>query len=295
MRAQVAVALGKKPLPVAEWAQKVYDVGNVHEPACVAAMEAEGWAWASPNWLDLGWDEDQHYVELTIGDSVVTGHLDGIGYDPTNMHQSPRVVEIKSPGAWEKFERHIRMDTWRSDPQATRYAYQLSVYMLATGLEAVVACWDEEHGVRTFGVELPPVPREEIEARVAEMDRRVRDNILPSECDQRDNFCPVPYLHDDAPAEVEDERLESLASQYDDFSADIKRLTAERDEVRDQLLAHGGGVTAGWKVTVYEDKGRVSYDYDAMSRAGIPIQDFEKKAKPSKRVKVTPRDTEQGS
>jgi hypothetical protein len=32
-----------------------------------------------------------------------------------------------------------------------------------------------------------------------------------------------------------------------------------------------------------------------MSRAGIPIQDFEKKAKPSTRIKVTKREDEAGS
>jgi hypothetical protein len=61
------------------------------------------------------------------------------------------------------------------------------------------------------------------------------------------------------------------------------------------LLAHGGGVTELWKVTVYEDKGRVSYDYDQMSRDNIDIDKYKKVSAPSKRVKVTPRDTEQGS
>jgi hypothetical protein len=292
MRAQVAVALGKKPLPVAEWAQKVYDVGNVHEPACVLAMEAEGWVFSQPgNGLHpFPEHEGQWFVNL----QGITGHLDGIATPPESL--TSKVVEIKAPGAWEKFERHIRMDTWKTDPQATRYAYQLSVYMLATGLEAVVACWDEEHGVRTFGVELPPVPREAIEARVAEMNERVREGVLPSDCmGMRDNFCPVPYLHDDKPEVVEDSVLDAGADQYLNLSEEIKRLTAWRDRVRDTLLEHGGGVTKSHKVTVYEDKGRVSYDYDAMSRAGIPIQDFEKKAKPSTRIKVTKREDEAGS
>jgi hypothetical protein len=162
--------------------------------------------------------------------------------------------------------------------------------MVATGLEAVVACLDEG-GVHTFGIEVPPFGLGAITARVLELEAHAASGALPDDpgyCNQ--SFCPFPYLHDAGPEETEDEVLDGYASEYEVgrlMESDGKKI---KESARDAMMAYGGGLTPNWKVTISEVDGRKSLDEKAMKADGIDVEKYRKVGAPSKRLSVTKRD-----
>jgi hypothetical protein len=284
-RALVAEAIGKTPVATPDWQQAIYDKGNVHEPLCVEAMHADGWVFMEPDRGD--WDAGQIYVELAVGDSKITGHLDGVA-SHWEGDQADKVIEIKNPAAWAKFEKAYKTGDW-SDPLCHRYAWQLSVYQVATGLEAVVACV-EDGRVKTFGVEVPPFSLDDIRVKVQHLEIHVAKEQLPATCSQRDSFCPWPYLHDDEPEVVEDDYLDSLAETYLLCAEREKAASEAKKEAYGLLMAHGGGFTANHKVSVYEQAGRKTLDEKQMRADGIDVDKYRTEGRPSQRVKITRRD-----
>jgi hypothetical protein len=282
IRAQAAGLRGMKPLPPPEKVQGWYDRGNEHETDCVAAMERDGWGFWSV--LDRWVKQDgQYYVELDCGDVTVTGHLDGIAACDGYGNGAEHLVEIKAPATWERFERAYKTADY-SDPYMHRIAWQVSVYMVATGLEAVLACWTEDEGVRTFGIETPPFDMVAIVARAGEIKAAVTD--LPATCSQADWPCPYAYLHDQ-PEVVEDTLLDAFAMEYQRYADAEKEAKFHKDLFRDRLMEHGGGVTEGWKVTV-SDATTSRYDYAQMEADGIDLSRYRTESV-SKRVRVTKR------
>lgn len=266
LRASVAERLGMKPLPVPDWLQKVYDGGVEHEDACVDAMIALGWRV----------EAQQQEVDLHITDDIIVrGHLDGktfqLDYRPT------RVLEIKSPGVYAKFEKAYKTNDW-SDPLAFRYAIQLSCYMLSTDLEAVIACLDSET-VKTFGVEIPPFDLEYITGRISTIEALVVAG-LPDACEiNNGDSCPFRYLHGDAVEVVEDEMLDENVRSYEYWRLIRKDAEVNMKNFQSVLTEHLADrdtiTTANSKVTRYTTERR-TIDKVAMADDGIDVGKYEK-------------------
>ena len=215
--------------------QALYDRGNDHEVECLAAMRAEDW------WVKA----EQEEVNLEVAGALVQGHLDGVIWSQGEWdnHGADRVLEIKSPQSWAKWERAHKTGDY-SDPLMHRYAWQISVYMVATGLEAVVACV-EDGQVRTFGIEVPPFGADDILLRVGRMEEWIVHRVAEGAkiedlaCSQSDYPCPVAYLHDKREV-VEDKELDHLFGVY----SALKRVKDDVDRrmkiAREQIDAHLG-------------------------------------------------------
>lgn len=288
IKASVAALLGYEPLPTSEQVQGWYDRGIAHEAECLDVMAAEGW-YVSQQLAGWETDENQILVKLLIGGALITGHLDGIatGYDPFN--RTTCVLEIKAPTAWATFERAVRPGNW-ADPYAFRMGTQISCYMLATGLEAVVACVDDGR-LKTFGIEVPPFSWAEIERRVETIETLVRAGELPAACEKDDYPCPFAYLHEAQPVAV-DEELDALVSAWHLLDKQAKQLTDSAKAARDRVQAKMGDtekiVTNLATVSVYEQAGPATWDQDAMKADGV-WEKYRVPGKSSRRMKITMR------
>jgi len=279
IKAQVARRLEYTPLPTPPKMQEIFDRGNTHEEECVAAMFQHGYAIF----------EQQYEVNIPVGRSMVRGHLDGIVEEYGIL--SDRVLEIKSPGAWAKFERAYKTNDW-SDNLAFRYAWQISIYMHALKKEALIACLDNSE-IRTFVIEIAPFSILDIEERVTQIERLAADNTLPKICSSNDYPCPFAYLHEEP--ELEDDTiLDELVFRYD-MEIEAERIAkARKDELRIEIMQHMDGrakvETATSKVTVYEQAGSSRISEDLLKAAGINPEDYKVKGASSTRIRITPKE-----
>jgi hypothetical protein len=283
--------------------QALYDRGNTHEEQCIGAMYLDGWDITDPGIDDLSQyenlrlevDEDQWSIVLHVAGARITGHLDGITVGRRGEDPRPRVLEIKSPISWAKWERAHKTGDY-SDPLMNRYAWQISVYMVATGLEAVVACVKDGQ-VRTFGIEVPPHSRDEIAERVAFMETAVRSEasnpVAMLACSQADYPCPVAYLHDRAEV-VEDEALERLQASYSIWKRTKDQADGELKSLREAIDAHLGlseSLTTAAGTATRVTTTRTTYDTKAAIADGVDLTAYAKTST-STSVRVTPRSPE---
>jgi hypothetical protein len=276
---------------VSDKMQALFTRGNAHEIECLEALEATGWDIIVPDLVSfptLEVDEAQWYVKLEVAGAKVTGHLDGIG--GSAFDTGVRVIEIKSPISWAKWERAHKTGDY-SDPLMNRYAWQISVYMVATGLEAVVACV-EDGRVRTFGIEVAPHSLQEIHNRVESMELAVDsgDDVTRMACSQSDYPCPVAYLHDRAEV-VEDPKLDAMLLDYADLKVIKDRVDKDMKELRDEVDAHLGiddtRTTAAGTVTRVSTT-RTTYDTKAAIADGVDLAKYAKTSS-STSIRVTPK------
>ncbi len=266
-RALVAAILGMKPLPANDTVQGWFDRGHAHETECLAAMRADEW-WVSPG-----------QEEVHVGDLV--GHLDGYVRWPDGTGVD-RVVEVKAPSAWSRFEKAYKTATW-TDPLMIKYGWQTACYQVATGLECVVACVDDGR-VKYFVIETPLHTRGEIEARVAHI-RQLAVTGLPDACEAGmvEWTCGFRYLHNpEVVSDVDNPRLQSLLVEHREQSARRKLADDNLKNIRpmiDQLAPSVGKYRVnGIPVTWYETT-RTTLDKDAMAADGIDVTKYEKSTK----------------
>lgn len=294
-KAQVALQCGYSPLAASDQMEGLYSRGRDHEVECIAAL------WAQDNTLctepgddhdgrwgeRLAWDQDQLYVELEVAGAKITGHLDGVMRGPFGMDSTWDVLEIKSPQSFHKWEKAHKTGDY-SDPLMNRYAVQLSVYMLATGLEAVVACV-EEGQVRTFGVETPPYDLSAITTLVAFMEDHVEAGRLPVTCSQSDYPCPVAYLHEKPEYEA-DEVLDQLVTDREFNRQMVKEWQAKVASLDARIAEYAVTdiETPTSKVTHYTTT-RTTYDHDAMEKDGIDLSKYAT-IKESQSIRITKKE-----
>lgn len=295
-KAQVALQLGYSPLAASDAMEGLYSRGRDHEVECIEAMRAEDWGFYDPvpgaffraNGYELQIDQDQWYIELEVAGAKVTGHLDGLVWWESNLFH--KVLEIKSPQSFHKWERAQKTGDY-SDPLMNRYAWQISVYMVATGLEAVVACV-EDGQVRTFGIEVPPFTKKDIYDRVEGMEVWVQGVMLPPECSQSDYPCPVAYLHEKPEYEA-DEVLDQLVTDREfnrqmvkEWQAKVAGLDARIAEYATEDIE-----TPTSKVTHYTTT-RKSYDMESIAlnlKPGVTLDDFTTE-KVSESIRITKKE-----
>ena len=274
----VAHQLGYTPMLPSEQMQAVYDRGHDHEDECVAQMWADGWAIH---------DRQAEYVIDCGARACVVVHVDGLMHNKGLLN---RVLEIKSPATWKNAERAFRTQTF-TDPYMHAIAWQVSAQMVATGLEAVIACV-EDGTVRTFGVEVPPFSREDILTRVMQILVQM-DAGLPPHCSQDDYPCPYVYLHE--PKDVDDDPiLDALVREYTVHDDTAKAAKAAQDAVKERIRRHMGDrekvETERAVVSVYEQAAPAKWDTDLMVADGLNPDRYRKQGAPSTRIKITERD-----
>lgn len=269
-KAIIAKQLGYEPLKPREQTASIMREGNLHEDDVVAQLTEE-----SPV------TSQQEEVNLPIGEHVVQGHIDG--------RWDGRLLEIKSvsQSVWEEFERH----RWAAG-YFPKYKWQLSVYMLATGLEATVAIKNRNTGrIRREGVEIPFYSLDEITERVNHVADWVTRGLLPGPCDTPTFPCPYYYLHEDEKVLEKDEVLDGLASDYQTLREREVRLRDSIQAVRTQIRKAMGDrpsvETHRVRVTVYQAKGQTRYDAAQMELDGIDPQKYKVEGAPSERMRIT--------
>lgn len=290
IKASAAERLGMKKLPQPERMDAIYERGNVHEEACISAMNLDGWHFLPPGTQGLPEDEGQHYITLAVDNATITGHLDGLGYglNPDKLV----TIELKSPQSYDMFYRAYKTNDY-TNMLANRYAWQTSIYMVATGLECVVACWDEERGVRYFVIEVPIHDLSEIANRVTAIETLVAAGDLGT-CTSNDYPCPFVYLHEpEQRSTVDDPALIEAAIAYTDAKERAK-LAETQAKGYSTVLQHGlalGRFDVGpCNVTIFETS-RTTLDKDAMLADGIDVTKYEKKSK-SRSLRVERKDSD---
>ena len=223
--AQAAARIGTfEPLPTSEKMQALYDRGHEHEIECLAAMKDQGKV--------LTGFQDEYILDCGNRVGVII-HVDAIG----SLEPRSQVVEIKSPTTWESLERAFRTATF-TDPYMDRCAWQISCQMIATGMEAVVASYHEEKGLRTFVVEVAPYSETEIRARVAKLVALVELGML-THCYGKDYPCRWRHViqHGDIEELDSDPQMDGLLLAYAEAADAEKAAKARKDQYRAEVEA----------------------------------------------------------
>lgn len=285
IKAQVAGCLRYEPMLPPDRMQAVFDAGHEHEDANAAALRADGYA------IDREQEEVQ-MDRLPVGS--VVGHIDGV---ITHWDFGERLWESKSPNAWAKFEKAYKTGDW-SDPLAHRYAWQISVYMHALGLEAYVTCVQDDGTILGFVIETPPFTHQDIVDRLISINEWVKIGTLPQLCTSRDYPCPFVYLHEDDLEVVRDVMLDGMVSDYL-YWAEQEKIAAQKKReaqllIRDHVDGAETVTEGGSKVTVYEQASAARYDMERL-RADLAQVDADLDmylipGKSSTRIKITRTD-----
>lgn len=256
--AQAAARLGQhEPLPTSAKMLELYEKGYLHEAECLISLRMDGWQVTG---------EQAEYV-IDCGDRVgIVVHVDGL---ISSEAVPERVLEIKSPSTWRELERAVRTGV-ASSPYIEQCLWQLSSQLVATGLEATVACVNVGR-LQAFGVELPPYPVEAIQARVEALRGLVAAG-WPETCDGK--MYPCPWLRHIKHTSMEpdldfDEELDSMLSAYAAAQTSVKSLRAEIDA----YYAGDSYHSAAGKITRFPRISK-SYDYKRMKADGINIEAY---------------------
>ena len=235
LEALVAPHLGFEPVNPPEFMQNAYDEGNRLEPIVLDFMREREW--------DISSEQEEVNLEVIPGVAMVQGHVDGLGWHPTLLSKK-YVIEIKTMA--HKSFLDFANNGWNSkSPLITKYKWQASAYMLATGLPHVMIAWDKEKDVEWTVVTTEPFfTIADIAAKLAQAEEFIEKGQVPDGC--QDFPCPYYYLHPpkDEVAKVEDGELEFLLREWLVCDRLEKQYKAEKDEKRAKILAMTGDALA---------------------------------------------------
>lgn len=261
--------------------------GSMHEPHIVEMMEAgEVRAMEPMTFVDLG----QTQVELKIMPRVIVrGHTDGIGKQ--SSQRKNRVVEIKTMSK-ERFKDFERLTSGKeiggfeialtSDDFLT-YGWQISIYMLSTGLPATYVVKNRDSG-KIIWAELttPPITLKAIRKKVILAEKwRKREEVPPCQGSSTERFfCPFPKFHDivadeeevpDLTVSLEDSVMLGMLEMREDFTKTMSLGKAAEEKRKDlnariQELMEGDKVQVGpYVVSKTTNKGRANLDPAALA------------------------------
>ena len=205
--------------------QKAYDAGN----------DAEEWMVGALRELGVNVKDQQREVVLALTPKLrIIGHLDGIA----NLDDRDTLLEIKRQNDDEFKADSITASMWWY-----KYRYQLSSYMIATGLPATVyrVRDDRQYVWETFTA--PPVSQQDLMARVMEVERMARGDLATAECDRKDFPCPYwkvlhPGRGDDGVEryDVDDAELAAWIVHYARVKGDAAELVKVEKSLRGRIL-----------------------------------------------------------
>lgn len=288
--------IGYETAPVPGKFLEYFARGDATEIEVKTDLRAKGW--------EIGNEQDE--VTLDITDEIkVVGHIDGTCIDWVLHEGKPfeRLLEVKRMA--QAYWQVVKDGGWYVDGLMEKYRWQISCYMLATGLEVVLVCRNGDTGEDHFlYAEEPFYTLNDIKARVLVVEGRARsfgtlDDLQG--CDSADYPCPFYYTHPTDREELDGDEAEEVEGLGIAYQAARERereskAAAEvlRDELRD-LLGDRGKVVAGRvRVTKY-DSSRTRLDKDAAKRDGIDLSKYESRSPSSTTVRVTVREEQDGS
>lgn len=295
LRRRVARHLGYTPMRPPGKFVTIFEGGHEWERAVKDHLASRGFAVYDTL---IGYDthsgadgQEGISVVLKVSDSIrVLGHLDGVIWDQEN-ESVRRVLEVKSM-AHDSYEAFVRLG-WEMGGLMEKYKWQVSVYMLATGMELQLVGVDKTSDpanpiYHSLYAELPPYSLVDVMTRVLEAEAYMD---LPA-CDAASYPCPFFYLGCDDDAEDSDAVLDALVETAV-AQTQIAKLEAAKDkELRQQLMD-----TMGTRKKVRTDAATVSTqtstrtvtDWDKMREDGIDVAKYQSKEDGSKYVRLTPR------
>jgi hypothetical protein len=262
-KALVAEQLGFTPIAPPTITRLRMHEGELHEPDVIGRLMKDGWMIGS----------QQKEVRIQVTDRLcVTGHLDAL-----RLHRNGEpygVIEVKSQSAdaWETLSNTTLKRAFNGDdPLWTKYGWQVSCYMIATGLPAFVVRKNRNDGRLTVDkVHNPPHSEREVRARVLSLDAQVRRGELPDRCPVRQDYsCPFRYLHEEVPREeLDDLAVDALAQSLVDARDERKVAEAKEGEARRRLMEALGDALkvetrSGIQVTRYETV-RTTWDHTGL-------------------------------
>lgn len=268
----VAPFLGYDPIPPPAWLQEKFDEGTALEPQVLAELESFGWTLATTQ-PEVN-SEGDHQLEVTLevipGVATVRGHLDATGIEADGF--PTRVVEVKSMA--EKSFRECSQLAWNTPGLIQRYKWQLSAYMLATGLQGVlVVCSKGEDGLKNLlymYADEPFYSISDIANKLSQAEAHIRDGVIPEGC--TDYPCPYFYLHEvKEEPEPADSQLDGLMNAWLEANRKAKIYKGEADALREMIVEYVGQEgkarvkgSQGVSVSVsWQEGGKVEYDKKA--------------------------------
>lgn len=258
LKGQIAAALGMKPIPHSEDSLTRMGEGQLHEDDVIARLTADGYTVTRQQ-------EEVNLAFPLIEDGIlpvdpairVQGHLDGVLNGDPFTPPGPKVLEVKSmsDAAYKEFQSKGWHHDWPAGSLIDKYRWQLSVYMLATGLEGLLVTKNRNSGAMTqHGIETPYYSLDQITERVAYIEDHVARGQLPDDC-PHDWFCPYKYL---CQQEVQhgtidkDEFLPDGVIEYWDLTQRVNVLEAQKKLLRPVVEAFLGDrqavIANGYKV-----------------------------------------------
>lgn len=266
--------------------------GVLHEPDIIARVAADGFEMSHVG------DDDQLELTYELTPTIaVRVHPDGIAqarHGPAARPVVSQFVEFDIQVSQEfvleakAFSKDV-YKTWSSrgfdSPSFRRYAYQLSIQMLATNLPGIFATKNRDNGEVTWTVYPdPPISRADILRRLLRIDKGARDGDLNPLNEKCTEFpCPYYFLHGDTIEQedgdatngftiIEDDMLDALCQTLDEAREREKMAKAAMDTARariNELLGTRNEVHTGrytMKRIVRETK---KIDGDLLKKDGI--------------------------
>lgn len=202
-----------------EHMRKIFEAGKIAEETGEAALSEKGY---------VVYDREMEVRLPITGRIYIAGHIDGVVSD--------HVLEMKSQSEKEWNIDYEKWDLW------DKYAWQLSVYMLATRLPAYLLQVRREDG-KTFMHELfePPHSLEEVRARVFRVESLATQELGGLVCDRADYPCPVFYTHPVVDREqLTDDALERIIEEYEAAKHSVVTAINRKEKARDAILERVG-------------------------------------------------------
>lgn len=257
LKGQIAAALGQKPIPHDDASLTRMGEGEIHERDVIARLTADGYT-VTRQQEEVNLRPIKEWNHIYGSEVCVQGHLDGVinngamdslmALGNPFIHYGSKVLEVKSmsDAAWKDFQSKGWHADWPAGSLIDKYRWQLSVYMLATGLEGLLVTKNRNSGQMTqHGIETPYYTLDQITERVAYIEDHIARGELPDDC-PHDWFCPHKYLCGTKPNmeeqgispdsdELEDPIMEAAAAEFVLLGEQIKVLEARKSEMRAEL------------------------------------------------------------
>lgn len=230
LEALVAGHLGFQAVDPPEYLQAAFDEGNRIEPLALDKYRA--------HFINGFIDSEQKEVELEVipGLAKVVGHLDGIHH----FDNGPgRVLEVKSMNG--RMWGQVQNNGFNAGGIMEKYKWQISAYMLATGLEALMVFWNKDDGeISVLRVDEPFYSISDIANKLQQAEDHISTGTIPDGC--TDYPCPYFYLHAEKDIQIDkaDEVLDGLLDSWLEADKKVKIYEKERDGLKASILEFVG-------------------------------------------------------
>lgn len=220
--------LGYEPAGAPEWLQEKFDEGHRLEPL---AIEKFALAFQYGEFIDSAQMEIN--LEVIPDIATVQGHLDGI----LHFQDRPgKVLEIKTMN--DKTWQQVVRQGFEAGGILEKYKWQISAYMLGTGLGALMVFWNKStEELFPLEVDAPFYSISDIANKLEEAEAYIEEGDIPAGC--TDYPCPYYYLHEEKDAKTiadADDELEAVLSAWYEADKRAKIYEGEKKVLREQII-----------------------------------------------------------